>query len=53
MNIEIPSGLIIYIATINLALFILGLIGFINVKQLIKEMKNRLAKILAEQSSLY
>lgn len=52
MKIELPLGVIIFMAVINTALLILALIGFINLKYIIKEIKRRLAKIILEQSTL-
>jgi len=49
MNIEIPDGVLLFMVVINLSIMIITLAGFINLKQIINDIKNRLARIIKEQ----
>jgi beta-lactamase regulating signal transducer with metallopeptidase domain len=45
---EIPTGVLVFMTFINAILLFIALVGFINLRLIIKELKNRLYKIREE-----
>jgi len=49
MKVEIPGSVIAFMAVVNIILLIIALVGFINLKYIIRDLKNRILKLMFEQ----
>jgi hypothetical protein len=49
MKVEIPGSVIAFMVVVNIILLVIALVGFINLKYIIRDLKNRILKIMFEQ----